>query len=72
MGLVISKNEVSMDLVKVAGVQEWPTPGNKIDIQAFLDFVNFYRRFIRDFSTKAQPLFNLTHSKQVWMWSGKE
>jgi len=35
-----------MDLVKVAGVQEWPTPGNKIDIQAFLDFVNFYRRFI--------------------------
>jgi len=34
--------------------------------------VNFYRRFIRDFSTKAQPLFDLTHSEQVWTWSGKE
>jgi len=54
------------------GVREWPTPKNKTDVQAFLGFVNFYQRFIRDFSAKAQPLFNLTYSKQVWTWSGKE
>jgi len=72
LGLVISENEVSMDLVKVVGVQEWPTLENKTDIQAFLDFVNFYRRFIWDFSTKARPLFNLTHSEQVWTWNKKE
>ena len=35
LGLVISENEVSMDPVKVAGVQEWPTPENKMDVQAF-------------------------------------
>jgi len=46
LGLVISENEVSMDLVKVTGVREWPTPENKTDVQAFLGFVNFYRRFI--------------------------
>jgi len=34
--------------------------------------VNFYRRFIQDFSTKAQPFFDLTRSKQVWTWSGRE
>jgi len=34
--------------------------------------VNFYRRFIWDFSAKARPLFDLTHSEQVWTWSGKE
>ena len=34
--------------------------------------MNFYRRFIQDFSAKAWPLFDLTRSKQVWMWSGKE
>ena len=45
---------------------------NKTDIQAFLGFVNFYQRFIRDFSAKARPLFDLTHSKQVWTWSGRE
>jgi len=72
LGLVISENEVSMDPVKVAGVREWPTPENKTDVQAFLGFVNFYHRFIRDFSAKAQPLFDLTHSEQVWTWSGRE
>jgi len=61
-----------MDPVKVAGVREWPTPENKIDVQAFLGFVNFYQRFIRDFSAKARPLFDLTRSEQVWTWSGRE
>jgi len=53
LGLVISENEVSMDPVKVAGVREWPPPESKMDVQAFLDFVNFYRRFIQDFFAKA-------------------
>jgi len=65
LGLVISENEVSMDLVKVVGVREWPTPENKTDVQAFLGFVNFYQRFIRDFSAKARSFFNLTCSEQV-------
>jgi len=34
--------------------------------------VNFYRRFIRDFSARARPLFDLTRSEQVWTWSRKE
>jgi len=53
LGLVISENEVSMDPVKVAEVREWPTPENKTDVQAFLGFINFYQRFIWDFSAKA-------------------
>jgi len=53
LGLVISENKVSMDSVKVAGVREWPILENKIDVQAFLGFMNFYQRFTRDFSTKA-------------------
>jgi len=43
-----------------------------MDVQAFLGFVNFYQRFIRDFSAKARPLFDLTRSKQVWTWSRKK
>jgi len=34
--------------------------------------VNFYQRFIQDFSAKAPLLFDLTRSEQVWTWSGKE
>jgi len=43
-----------------------------MDVQAFLGFVNFYWRFIWDFSAKARPLFDLTRSEQVWTWSRME
>ena len=44
--LVISENKVAMDPVKVARVRDWPTPENWTNVQAFIGFVNFYRRFI--------------------------
>jgi len=72
LGLVISENMVKMDPVKVAGVHDWPTLENQTDVQAFIGFVNFYRRFIRDFSTIARPLFNLTCSDKAWNWDTKE
>jgi len=72
LGLVISENKVKMDPVKVAGVCDWPTPENRTDVQAFIGFINFYCRFIWDFSTIARPLFDLTHSDKVWNWDAKE
>jgi len=72
LGLVILENKVEMDPVKVARVHDWPTPENRTDVQAFIGFVNFYRRFIRDFSTIARPLFNLTRSDKAWNWDTKE
>jgi len=41
-------------------------------VQAFIGFVNFYRCFIRDFSTIARPLFDLTRSDKAWNWDTKE
>jgi len=70
--LVISENKVKMDFVKVAGVCDWPTPENWTDIQAFIDFINFYHYFIQDFLTIARPLFDLTHSNKAWNWDTKE
>jgi len=53
LGLVILENKVAIDPVKVAGVHEWPIPENQTNVQAFIGFINFYRRFIQDFSTIA-------------------
>jgi len=55
-----------MDPIKVAGVRDWPTLENRTDVQAFIGFVNFYRHFIRDFSTIARLLFDLTRSNKAW------
>src|SRR5258708_2185303 len=60
LGLVISKDHVAMDPVKVQGVTDWPQPTKVKDIQSFIGFVNFYQRFIQNFSEIAHPLHMLT------------
>ena len=69
LGVIISHNSVRMDPVKVSGVAEWPVPTNKKEVQSFLGFTNFYRRFIQDFSHHARPLFNLTKNDVEWKWN---
>ena len=69
--VVVSHNSVKMDLAKVAGVSEWPTPSNK-EVQSFLGFTNFYQRFIEGFSHIAQPLFDLTKADSGFKWSSEE
>ena len=61
-----------MDPVKVVGVAEWPELTNKKEVQSFLGFTNFYRRFIQDFSQHAQPLFDLTKKDKKWRWGADE
>ena len=68
LGVIISHNSVAMDPVKIAGVQEWPAPTNKKEVQSFLGFTNFYRRFIKDFSEHTWPLFDLTRNDTKWHW----
>src|SRR6266446_3497743 len=70
--LVISKDHVTMDLMKVHGVMEWLTPTKVKEVQSFLGFVNFYWKFIHDFSNIAHPLYALTHKTQQWVWGSPE
>ena len=72
LGLIISHDHTEMDPVKIAGVAQWPTPTSKKEVQSFLGFVNFYRRFIQNFSHIARPLFNLTKNNTPWRWSEAE
>src|SRR6266481_5885363 len=72
LGLVISKDHVAMDLMKVCGVTEWLTPMKVKEVQSFLGFVNFYQKFIRNFSNIAHPLYALTRKTQQWVWGSPE
>jgi len=62
--LVISKDHVAMDPMKVHGVMEWPTPTKVKEVQSFLGFVNFYQKFICNFSNIACPIYALTCKTQ--------
>jgi Reverse transcriptase (RNA-dependent DNA polymerase) len=56
LGFLISDKGVRMDLAKVDAVLAWPVPQSSHDIQVFLGFANFYRRFIKGFSRIVTPI----------------
>ena len=48
-----------MDKAKVDLIENLPPPKSVKEIRSFLGHVDFYRRFIKNFSKMAQPLTNL-------------
>jgi hypothetical protein len=50
LGFIFITKGVKIDLKKVEAIQKWPRPKNGTEIQEFLGFVNFYRRFIKGYS----------------------
>ena len=68
LGMIISHGHIEMDPSKLSGVTDWPRPKKVKEVQAFLGFANFYRRFIQDFAEHAKPLTELTRKNQPWKW----
>ena len=42
LGLIVLRNGLKMCPNKVQAIQDWPTPKNVKEVQAFLGFANFY------------------------------
>ena len=72
LGLVLSEGRMEMDFIKIAGVRDWLTPKNVTKVQSFVGFVNFYCRFILEFSHVASPLHCLTKKVEPWQWTEPE
>uniref|UniRef100_A0A8C6PAB7 Gypsy retrotransposon integrase-like protein 1 n=3 Tax=Nothobranchius TaxID=28779 RepID=A0A8C6PAB7_NOTFU len=68
LGHVVSPGSVQMDEAKVQAVLDWPVPADRKQLQRFLGFANFYRRFIKGFSGVAAPLHKLTSAQVRFVW----
>jgi len=70
LGYVIGHDGIKMAKGKVEVVLDWKTPASLTEVQSFLGFANFYRRFIKDYSRVARPLTELTKGeKKEWEWN---
>ena len=73
LGLIITTDGVEMDQKKIDAITQWKEPRCTRDVQAFLGFANFYRKFIAGYSRIAAPLTALTRahakSKFIYPWA---
>ena len=72
LGHTIVPGEIRMQKDKIAAVKEWPTPTSVKDVQSFLGFANYYRRFIKGYGEDAIWLNELTKKANTFLWTEKQ
>jgi hypothetical protein len=71
LGYQISSEGILMSPSKVKTITEWVAPQKVKDVQSFIGFANFYRRFMNGFSKIVAPLTELTKKGVAFEWSSK-
>jgi len=70
-GFVVSSKRVQVDKEKVKAIRDWTIPKNVSEVRSFHGLANFYRRFVKGFSTIASPLKEII-KKDMGFKLGKE
>jgi Reverse transcriptase (RNA-dependent DNA polymerase)/RNase H-like domain found in reverse transcriptase len=67
LGYIISGSNVKMDPGKIKAILQWKEPRNKKELQSFLGFANYYRKFIEGYGSITKPMTKLT-GNEIWTW----
>jgi hypothetical protein len=71
LGHIIGGGQVKVDPFNIDLIANWPMPKSVTEILSFLGVVQYWRRFISNFSFIADPLHALTSVKNTFQWGGK-
>ena len=72
LGHQISEDGIIPDPERTRSLKEFKVPATPKDVRSFLGFCSFYRRFIQNFSTIAQPLNQLLKKNQPFVWGQEQ
>jgi hypothetical protein len=72
LGHQVGRNGVRMMEDKLAAIREWPVPTKVSDVRSFLGSTGYYRKFIKDFSSIAAPMSELTKDTVKFEWGERQ
>jgi hypothetical protein len=72
LGHIVGGGQLKIDPSKINVIVNWPEPKSVIEVQSFLGAVQYWRRFISNFSFIVAPLHGLTSVKNTFQWEGKQ
>jgi len=71
LGYIISPNQVQIDPIKLKGISDWSAPSTVKETRKFLEFCNFYRKFIKDYAKITSPINQLVKKNMKFIWTEK-
>ncbi|GJP33387.1 hypothetical protein CLOM_g17931 [Closterium sp. NIES-68] len=72
LGHVVSTEGVKIDPKKIKTIQEWKPSTNLKELQSFLGFVNYVRRFIPNMAGLSAPLTDRLKDHDCFWWGEKQ
>ncbi|UYV63745.1 K02A2.6-like, partial [Cordylochernes scorpioides] len=69
LGHVTSKHGIKPADHNVKAIRDFPRPSKTKEIQSFIGLCSYSRKFIKNFSRIADPLFKLTRKDSPFIWS---
>ncbi|KAH9722972.1 Endonuclease [Citrus sinensis] len=68
LGHIVTNDGISADPAKVEVIVNWERPSSVTEVRSFLGLAGYYRRFVKEFSSIAAPLTNLTKKNVKFNW----
>ena len=69
LGFIVTRDGIAADPEKIATIKDWPVPKDLKELQSFLGFANFYRRFIERYAKRAAPMTDLLKGNATFEWT---
>ena len=71
IGFIIKLKQISIDPKKIKAIINQQDLKNVIGLKLFLEFYNYYQRFIANQLDKTEPFIRIIKKSKIWKW-GKE